>query len=197
MNTTPLPERSPHNEWLTAIVLLLVLIVTRSGHFGSMLKLPDASWAMFWLCGALTTRWWWPALLMIGAAMTDYLVISHGISSYCVTPAYPFLILAYLSLWFSGRRVADSLRAEVRSASKVIISIVNGVTIAFIISNASFYAFAGYFPKLSAWQYTQDVIHYWPHYLIYTAMYVSCGLLIRFVILALKNHRLSQPAQSS
>ena len=185
-----------HREKWIAVTLLIVLVITRSGHFGSDIKLPDASWAMFWLCGALTTRWWWAALLMIAAALVDYIVINHGVSSYCMTPAYPFLVPTYLALWFSGRWITHPLDAEVRPVSRVIISLTTGVTIAFVISNASFYTLSGYFSKLTAWQYAQDVAHYWPHYMIYTALYAICGLLIRFVIRSIQDFRASHQASS-
>lgn len=177
----------PHRDGWTAVTLLAVLIITRSGHFGTSFKLPDASWAMFWLAGALTTRWRWPAVLMVAAALVDYFVfthgvISHGVSGYCVTPAYPFLIPAYLSLWLAGRWMVNSLHLNLRSLSHMTASIVSGVTVAFIISNVSFYVFSDYFATLSAWHYAQDVAHYWPHYLIDTALYAFTGLLIRFII---------------
>jgi hypothetical protein len=184
--------RSLRADWLMGAALLLMLILTRSGHFGSSFKLPDASWAMFWLSGAFALRWWWPAIMMIAAAIVDYFVISNGVSSYCVTPAYPFLIPAYLSLWFSGRWVAGSLSVELRSALRVAISIINGVTFAFIISNASFYAFAGYFPALSIWHYTQSVMQYWPGYLWHTSVYVITGLLLKFIVESIRKLRVAQ-----
>lgn len=193
MNTN---SRSLRSDWCIGIALLLVMAMTRSGHFGSDFKLPDASWAIFWLSGAFALRWWWPAVMIIAAVLTDYFVISHGVSSYCATPAYPFLIPTYLSLWFSGRWVANALNTELRSALRVALSIVSGVTAAFIISNASFYAFAGYFSTMSAWQYTQAVIQYWPGYLLHTAAYALTGLLLSFVIESLNKQRASEQTSS-
>lgn len=185
--------RHSKHEWQIACALLLTLMITRSGHFGSSFELPDASWAMFWLAGALTTRWWWPTLMLVAAALVDYFVISHGVSSYCVTPAYPFLIPAYLALWFAGRWAASSLTLEVKSLVRIVLSltlsIAGGVTAAFFISNASFYALSGYFSTLSAWHYAREVVHYWQHYLIDTTVYAGAGLLIRFIIRAAHNVR--------
>ena len=189
-------NQTPYLDGWIAVTLLAVLIVTRSGHFGTSFKLPDASWAMFWLAGALTTRWWWPAVMMVAAALIDYFVINHGISSYCVTPAYPFLIPAYLSLWLAGRWMAESLTMKANSLARIMLSIASGVTTAFVISNVSFYALSGYFSTLSAWQYAQDVARYWPHYLIDTTMYACAGLLIRFIIRAALNVRTLSKASS-
>jgi len=188
MNNT---EVNAHRDWVTGCVLLLVLIITRSGHFGSGFKLPDASWAMFWLAGALSQRWWWPAFLLSSAAVVDYLVISHGVSSYCVTPAYPFLIPAYLSLWGAGRWVSQSLSIEWQSSLRIVISVLNGVTVAFIISNYSFYVFSENFALLTAWQYTQATMQYWPAYLLHTSVYVVAGLLIHFVVQSIQTLRTS------
>jgi len=187
-------SRAAHIDWLVGVALLLVLAVTRSGHFGSSLKLPDASWAMFWLSGALALRWWWPMLMMAAAAAIDYFVISHGVSSYCVTPAYPFLIPTYLSLWFMGRWVSTSLNSEMRSLLKISVSILNGVTFAFIISNVSFFVFAGYFSSMSAWQFSTAVIKYWPGYLLHTAIYAGTGLLIRYIVMSVRTGITTQTA---
>ncbi|MES1196065.1 MAG: hypothetical protein ABUL58_03885, partial [Steroidobacter sp.] len=71
-----------------------------------------------------------------------------------------------------------------------------GVTFAFIISNASFYVFAGYFPTMAAWQFTQSVMKYWPGYLLHTAIYAGTGLLIRYIIASMQTSRTSQQASS-
>ena len=175
------------SNWLIGIALLLVLIVTRSGHFGSRFTLPDASWAMFWLSGALALRWWWQAILISASAAVDYFVIGQGISSYCVTPAYPFLIPAYLSLWLVGCCVSKFLTLEANSVLWIAISILIGVTLAYFISNASFYFFSGYLPALTAWQYIVAVIKYWPSYLVTTAVYAGVGLLLNSVVRELRN----------
>lgn len=174
------------------LVLLLTLVITRSGHFGTAIKLPDASWAMFWLSGALGLRWYWPMILMVSAALVDYVVISHGVSSYCVTPAYPFLIPAYLSLWTTGKWVANQTLFSSKSILRVSISIVNGVTASFVISNISFFGLSGYFSSMSAWQYSQSVIVYWPHYLWHTAIYAITGLLIKFIATGLRSTHATQ-----
>ena len=183
---------SAQRDWVTGCVLLLVLIITRSGHFGSSFKLPDASWAVFWLSGAFAIRWWWTAILMATAALVDYIVISHGVSSYCVTPAYPFLIPAYLSLWGAGRWISQSLNLEWQSTLRIAVSVLNGVAVAFIISNYSFYIFSGNFASLTTWQYTQATARYWPAYLLHTAVYAMTGLLIHFVVTSIRNVRTTQ-----
>ena len=49
-----------------------------SHHFASALHLPDASWSVFFLTGALLPGWLPLAGLLALAAMVDYLAISFG-----------------------------------------------------------------------------------------------------------------------
>src|SRR5882757_2471136 len=112
-------NQQPRNELLTGCILLLVLVLTRSGitrsHFGTEFNLPDASWAVFWLTGAFTLQRVWPLLLMLACVAVDYFVIAGGVSAYCFTPAYPFLIPAYLSLWAFGRWSRSQLPIRTQS----------------------------------------------------------------------------------
>lgn len=176
----------PRHELLKAGILLLVLAVTRSGlmrsHFGTALSLPDASWAMFWLMGAFTINRWWPALLMLACVAIDYFVIAHGVSAYCFTPAYPFLIPAYLSLWAMGRWSRQQLPIRAHSSLPLLGSVVAGVSACFVISNMGFYLSSGYFANLPALSYAQAVQRYWLPYLLNAALYVGVGLVIHFAL---------------
>jgi hypothetical protein len=171
-------------EILVGCLLLLALAVTRSGitrsHFGTEINLPDASWAVFWLTGAFTHRRWWPALLMPACVAIDYFVIAGGVSAYCFTPAYPFLIPAYLSLWATGRWLQPGSRNiyALRAAA----SLVAGVSACFIISNIGFYLAAGYFAQMPAMLYAQTVARYWPYYLLHTSVYAGAGLVIAYIV---------------
>jgi hypothetical protein len=170
------------SDMLIGTLLLVILTITRSDHFGSSIQLPDASWAIFWLSGAWLLRWGWLAVLMIASVIVDYYVIGHGISSYCVTPAYPFLILTYLSLWVTGYWYATTRILSRRPVIKALMAVSNGVVFAFAISNVSFYLFAGYFGSMSAWHYATAVARYFPNFLFHTAMYVGLGLLVHYVV---------------
>ncbi|MGE0116298.1 MAG: hypothetical protein AB7T07_15610, partial [Steroidobacteraceae bacterium] len=151
-------------------------------HFGTDIKLPDASWAVFWLTGALTLKRWWPALLMLACVAVDYFVIAGGVSAYCFTPAYPFLLPAYLSLWAMGRWSRTQLPVNSRSLLNLALSVLLGVTACFAISNLGFYLAAGYFAQLPASLYAQAVLRYWPNFLQNTTMYVGVGLLIHYIV---------------
>lgn len=153
------------NAILTLVGLVVVMLATRSG-LASNLHLQDASWAIFFIGGFyLGDRWRWgfPAL-MVTAVVIDWMAIRYyGISNYCVTVAYGFLVPAYAALWLGGswlRRHAsfDGLGLLALAASAVI-----AASVCFLLSNGSFYwlgnrgpapTFAGWRVSVAAW--------YWP-----------------------------------
>jgi hypothetical protein len=175
-------------EALAGFALLAFLALTRSGitrtHFGDHFSLPDASWAMFWLTGLLTTRLLWPVLLMSACAVIDYYVIAHGVSAYCFTPAYPFLIPAYGSLWWLGRQA--ELPAHGADWLRVAASITAGVVLCFVVSNSGFYLASGYFAKMPVMLYAKAVLRYLPHYLWQTALYAGSGVLLVHCLKAMR-----------
>jgi hypothetical protein len=188
----PPEPNKPRNELLIGCGLLLALILTRSGitrsHFGTEFNLPDASWAVFWMMGAFTALAAWPMLLLIACVIVDYLVIAGGVSDYCATPAYAFLLPAYLSLWALGRWSRSQLPMRARSLPLLVSSIVVGVTTCFAISNISFYYLSGYFADMPLALYAQKVVRYWPYYLLHTAIYAGVGLVIHYSVFHLQRH---------
>ncbi len=170
-------------ELLIGSLLLLVLVITRSGitrsHFGTDINLPDASWAMFWLLGVLTHQRGWPMASMACCVAVDYFVIAGGVAADCFTPAYVFLIPAYGALWLSGRwlRRQTTDKYLLRTAT----SLVAGVSACFAISNLGFYLASGYSGEMSMSAYAAAVARYWPHYLLHASVYAGAGLLIAYI----------------
>ena len=166
-----------HRERTAIVLLTLAMWATRSHHFGSILHMPDASWAAFFIAGAMGTRIRVPLWLMINAGIIDYFALLGGVSSYCVTPAYAFLVPTYLTLWVSGRWSAMTFSWNAAPLARTAAALGLGVAGAFIISNASFYALAGYFEKMSLLQYTNSVATYFSHFLESTAVYtIAAGV---------------------
>lgn len=146
-------------------VLVGLMAVTRDHHFGSALHLPDASLAVFLLAGFYLPRWVFPFLL-IEAGVADYLAIHYGgVSGWCFSPAYGFLIPTYFSLWFAGRFYAQRHQFTARSLAEFAGISLAATTIAFLISNISFYLFAEYFAEVTALQYAQQLTQYFSPYL--------------------------------
>ena len=156
-----------------ALLLALLMVATRFHHFGSATHLPDASLAVFFLGGFYLRR---PALFgcyLAEAALIDYLAISlGGVSDWCVTPAYAFLIPAYASLWFGGVWYARRYRLEWATLMPLFGAVFAGVSAAFLISNGSFYLLSGYFPAMSWAEYASGVARYFPPYASAAVAYI-------------------------
>jgi hypothetical protein len=90
-------------QWTIGIVLALLMAATCGYHFVTIEHLPSASWAAFFIAGMyLGSRLVFPALLA-EAALLDFAAITWGgVSNFCVTPAYGFLLPAYSTLWVAG-----------------------------------------------------------------------------------------------
>jgi hypothetical protein len=178
-------QHPARRELFAAAILAAAMWLTRShqidDHFGSFIDLPDTSWAVFFIAGLLRLRWWAPTALIMNAGVIDYLALLAGVSDYCVTPAYPFLIPTYLTLWASGRWSVFDFAEPGRSLLRVLLGLTLGVIGAFIISNASFYALAGYFASTPPLQYAHAVLRYLPEFLESAAVYTAVALAVMYV----------------
>ncbi len=169
-----------------SLALLSLLWITRSGvvgsHFGSALNLPDASWAVFWLLGFWVRQVRWLIAGFVASATADYFAVQHGTSADCFTLAYIFLIPSYLSLWVAGRWAQRQSLFEDSTWATHALSLLVGVFACFTCANIGMYLASETVNQLSIWNYTLAVAHYLPLYLATTALYVSVGLLIAYVI---------------
>lgn len=162
-------------RWLSLLLLASLIGLTRYHHFGDSFHLPDASWASFFLGGLLLQRWRYFVVLCGLAFGIDALAIQSGVSSYCVTPAYGFLVPAHAALWFAGRR-ADGRRDHAYNLPTQLLFCAGATIVTFLISNFSFYAFSGYFSEQTLLSYVQNTFHYVGHYLLNTLGYCIVGL---------------------
>lgn len=153
--------------------LMALMIATRFHHFGDMKTLPDASLAVFFLAGLWVARAWFFLALLALAGLMDYLAISFGgVSGWCVTPAYLFLIPTYGAMWLGGyfcRRFSPSWHGLAAT-----LAVCAGAALAaFVISNASFYWLSGYFNELPLAEFIHRVSQYLPAYLSMTLAYTA------------------------
>src|SRR5690606_39485308 len=103
-----MPVLSSRAQLLIGLALAALLAMTRGHHFASVESLPSASWAVFFLAGALLrSRWAFPALFLETVALDFGALWSGAVSDWCITPAYWLLVPAYGALWFGGRLFAD------------------------------------------------------------------------------------------
>lgn len=151
---------------------MLMMLCTRFHHFGSAIALPDASLSVFFLAGLWFANQKIIALLMLEAAVIDYVAITHmGVSSYCVSPAYVFLIPTYAALWFAGRTARRWQNLNISNTFKQLGILLAATLLAFSISNGSFYLLSGKFGELSWAEYTGRVMKYLPPYVTSTVLY--------------------------
>jgi hypothetical protein len=173
----PLLENSELLKTPSIFLVLLIpflMLATRTDHFGSAVSLPDASLAVFFLAGLYLRRCAVFILLCALAAGIDYWAITaRGVSDFCVTAAYGFLLPAYFSVWWAGRW------ARTNNDNKILLVTVTiaSVLVAFLISNGSFYLFSGHFAELSLAEYAGRVAQYLPRYLITPICYLGVAAL--------------------
>lgn len=171
--------------------LVLLMAITRGSHFGSSINLPDATLAIFLLAGFMLPRYTLGAtaafiFLLLEAGGLDYYAIAYrGVSDYCVSPAYWFLIPTYASMWFAGHWFAARQHNNWNS-----LAIFGGVSllassVAFLISNSAFYIFSGRFPEMSVAEYTARVAKYYPPYVSGSLMYLALAAVIYVAVKAL------------
>jgi hypothetical protein len=155
------------------LLLAAAMLATRFHHFGSVVNLPDASLAVFFLVGFYLRSFLFLPIFLVEAGLIDYATISGGVSDWCVSPAYFFLIPTYASLWLAGRWYAQRHAAAWRTVAPLAAALCVGTSVAFLISNSSFYLLSGYFGTMSPGEYTGQVAQYYPPYVAMTVFYVA------------------------
>lgn len=171
--------------WI-ATALVALMAMTRFNHFGSSVALPDASYAVFFLGGLFLGRVRAAlailAVLLVGAAMVDYYAINFaGVSGWCVTQAYSFLVFAYSALWFVGRWYAPRHDLSGKGMLGLFAAAVAAGSLAFVIANVSFYLLAGYFGSMSIAEFTASVAQYYGSYVTVAVIYIGCAVIVQML----------------
>jgi hypothetical protein len=174
MNKLPLPRLLP-----VGLLLAALMIATRSHHFASALHLPDASWAVFFLAGALLPGWLPLAALLALAATVDYLAISFGgVSAFCVSTAYAALAPAYGVLYAAGRWYARRHRPTPRSLLPFTGAALVGTTLCELLSSGAFYFFSGRFAAPTLAEFGARLARYFPYALEGMALYLGTAVIV-------------------
>ncbi len=164
---------------ITITLLSLLMWITRGSHFDSIYNLPDASLAIFLAAGFYLRKTWPLIWLMALAALLDYVAITYnGVSDFCVSPAYFFLIPTYACMWLAGRWLAARYKGALKNAVELVFASVISTNIAFHISSGSFYLISGRFSDLSWATYGERVAAYLPSYVT-----IACGYIALFAVL--------------
>lgn len=137
-----LPSLFFSSSLIRLLPLLLLMAATRMHHVGSALHLPDASWAVFFLGGFyLAGAGFW--LLMAAAVALDFAAFAAGVSTYCLSPAYPLLLPAYAALWGGGRLLRRGDVKSWRFALRAAVCWLVAASAAYLLTNGGFYWFSG------------------------------------------------------
>ncbi|HJX17940.1 MAG TPA: hypothetical protein VJ437_07070 [Acidiferrobacterales bacterium] len=165
-------------SFVSVAVLAALMLLTRFQHFGSGVNLADASLAVFFLAGLFLSWRWFPVFALLAAGI-DYAAIGWaGVSDYCVTPAYAFLLPTYAAMTFAGAWARRYRALRIADLASLAVVAALGAAVAFAISNASFYFFAGYFAGLSFADYLARTAHYVVPYLAWALFYIAAGLAV-------------------
>lgn len=172
------------------VALAALMLATRFHHFGTALHLPDASMAIFFLGGLYLRRHWQFAVFAALAGVIDWTAVSlQGISDFCVTPAYSFLLPAYAVLWYGGRLCAD--RVQLTWTSAVITLAVGLVcaSLSFAISNGAFYWIGGRHPETSFAGWMASLLQWGPLFVRTTMAYLVTAAVVHVLaVRALSAH---------
>lgn len=155
-------------RWPAVLALAGLMIATRGGHLPAWLPLADASMAVFFLLGlAWPSRAAFAAFIALVVALDAVAVTLGGVSDFCITVAYSFLLPAYGVLWWGGRQARGrSLPAALGLAT------VAG-TASFLVSNGAFYWLGGRYPDPHVAEYLARVWKWGPLFLGTTMAYVA------------------------
>jgi hypothetical protein len=161
-----------------SLALVLLILLTRSQHFGTAFSPPDATLAAFFLAGLWVRSGLLMVLLLGVAALADQVAFANGISAWCVTAAYVFLIPTYASLWFAGLYCRGVQLTSLAGVGVLLAALTASTALAFAISSGSFFLFSGYFPTMSALEYGGRVLKYVPHYMGWAMAYSVGGVVL-------------------
>jgi hypothetical protein len=171
------------------------MAATRLNHAGAAWLPPDASWAVFFIGGFyLAGQWRWVlGLLLIEAVGLDGLAIRYaGVSNYCATLAYWFVVPAYSVLWLGGAWLRRHYReAALPEFARLCASLFLSVTLCYAITNGSFYWLGGRIahPDLVGWW--SNFTRWYGHFLMVPCVYVGLATLVHVAFM----HRPRAPAQ--
>ncbi|MGJ7901118.1 hypothetical protein [Lysobacter sp. 1R34A] len=181
-SSAALPLESRSALIATGAPLALLMICTRGQHFASVDALPSASWAVFFLVGALLRPVWaFPAFFVLSSSLDLGSLALGRITDWCLSPAYWALALAYGALWLGGRVYAHLHRDHWGTAPRLVLVVLATSVAAYLISKGGFYFLSGRYPDATLAGFIDRIPQYYPRALGTLAGYVG----LAFVVYAL------------
>ncbi len=171
------------NQILIGAALMLLLITTRGHHFASLINLPSASLAVFFLAGLYLGRTWIFAALFILCAALDFSAItSGGVNSFCVTPAYGFLLPAYGVMWLAGSWLAKRYSFDWTTMLLLTGSLAISALLSELFSSGGFYFFGGRYANPALVEFGPRLVKYFPHQLEGLAFWMGVAAIVHIAI---------------
>lgn len=193
MTTATLPLGSRKAQIAVGVALAALMIATRGQHFATVDRLPSASWAVFFLAGALLRPMWMLPLLFVLASLLDMLSLGSGsISDWCLSPAYWALAPAYASLWLAGFHYSRLHRERWATVPKLALMLALAALAAYLCSGGGFYFFSGRYPDPTIVGFAQRIAHYYPRNLGTLAGYAGAAFALLAAVRALGAGRAAQ-----
>lgn len=167
------------------LLLTFLMLITRGNHFTTFNELPSASIAVFFLAGmylrAISSFWFFYLLTITIDLSSSYFRGSFGD---CLTTSYPALAFSYATMFALGfyAKANWSAHATITNVAKVALALFVASSIAFFISNGSYYTLSGNFPNLSWAEYATRVDKYYVKSISNPIFYVTTAIIIDWVI---------------
>ena len=119
------------------------------------------------------------AALFAEAILIDIAAITWGgVSGFCVSPAYGFLLPAYGVMWAAGRWYARRHRLVWSTLLPLLASLAVAATLAELLASGGFYVFSGRFADLSLAEFGLRLTNYFPTSVQALALYVSLAAVV-------------------
>ncbi|MGK9064406.1 hypothetical protein [Stutzerimonas chloritidismutans] len=169
---------SPRAQMAVGVALVALMAMTRGQHLASV-NLPSASWAVFFLAGALLApRWVFPGLF-VEASLLDLASMGWEVAgSYCMSPSYWMLLPAYGALWWGGRTYARLHQPHWRSLAVLAACMAASAFVCYLFSGGGFLFFSGRYEEPSLALLVERIVHYYPRNLGTMAAYVGMAALL-------------------
>ncbi|HQR51140.1 MAG TPA: hypothetical protein PKW44_05840 [Methylophilaceae bacterium] len=166
-----------------AAILALLVATTHGHHFASTLHLPPATWAVFFMAGFYVRRARLFAALLAEVVLIDCVAVTAGgVSAFCLSPAYGFLLPAYGALWLAGRWYATRYRFVWNTLPALGASLLSGVVLAEIFSSGGFYFFSGRFADTNLAEFGNRLLMFFPYSLQSFAFWTGVAIVVHVVM---------------
>jgi hypothetical protein len=163
--------------------LLSFLFFTRGSHFASIISLPDASVAIFFIVGFYLRNPIFFIFAITQSMLIDYLVTSSlGTAESCFTSAYIFLLFAYTSVWISGRWLSKHWQPNLLGVMNFFKAALLGIIVGEIISSGSYNLINQTQPN--GFDMVELLVQYLPHALKITLTYLLVAASIHSIFLS-------------